>query len=87
MRGGELQSAGCPRLPCWKGVMRLDYFRQSPKAGTDQKVTVWLSPWTMKTAAWLSVKDNLLGKTGQKDKKKNQKTVLVCMQRLKKLKS
>lgn len=62
-----MQSAGCPRLPCWKGVMRLYYFRQSPKAGTDQKVTVWLSPWTMKTAAWLSVKDNLLGKTGQKD--------------------
>lgn len=84
----ENYSEACPRLPCWKGVLRLYYFRQSPKAGADQKVTVRLSPWTMETAAQPSVKGNLLGKTGQKDKnKQTKKTVLVYMQRLKKLKS
>lgn len=59
------------RLPCWKGVMRLYYFRQSPKVGAHGKITVPLSPWTMKTATWLSVKGNLLSKIGQKDKKKS----------------
>lgn len=62
VKGGELESQSCPGAPCEEGVVRPCYFVQSLKARVTQKVTMWLSPWTLKVATWLSVKDNLLSK-------------------------